>query len=198
MSEAGERELVEEQLRQSNKMEAIGQLTGGLAHDFNNLLQGISGNLERIRIRADQGRTAELSRFINSAMGSTDRAAALTQRLLAFSRVQRLEPKAIDVNELIRGMEDVFRHTLGPSIEVKIDLMENPWLTFCDPNQLESSVLNVIINARDAMPAGGSLTIETANMVLPRTRPRRPGMIAPLACHPAATWPCSSPILARA
>ena len=154
-------------LRQSNKMEAIGQLTGGLAHDFNNLLQGISGNLERISIRADQGRTGELKRFIDSAMGSTDRAAMLTQRLLAFSRRQPLEPKVVNVNELIRSMEDVFRRTVGPSIELKFELMDNPWLILCDPNQLESSLLNLIINARDAMPDGGSLTIETANAVLP-------------------------------
>jgi signal transduction histidine kinase len=166
-SEAEERQRVEEELRQSNKMEAVGQLTGGLAHDFNNLLQGISGNLERIRLRAEEGRTDELERFVDSAMASTDRAATLTQRLLAFSRRQPLQPKVIDVNELIRGMEDVFRRTLEPSIEIKIDLVDNPWPTFCDPNQLESSLLNLIINARDAMPDGGNLRIETANVVLP-------------------------------
>ena len=130
-------------------------------------------------------------------MGSTDRAAALTQRLLAFSRRQPLEPKVIDVNELIRGMEDVFRRTVGPFVEVKIDLMDNLWLTLCDPNQLESSLLNLIINARDAMPDGGHLTVETANVVLPDSAVA-PRDVAPLACHPVATWPCSSPTLARA
>jgi signal transduction histidine kinase/ActR/RegA family two-component response regulator len=167
VSEADERKRIEGELRQSNKMEAVGQLTGGLAHDFNNLLQGISGNLERIRIRADQGRTGELGRFIDSAMGSTERAASLTQRLLAFSRRQPLEPQVIDVNELIRSMEDVFRRTVGPFVEVKIDLMDDLWLTLCDPNQLESSLLNLVINARDAMPDGGQFTVETANVVLP-------------------------------
>ena len=166
-SEAEERQRVEEELRQSNKMEAVGQLTGGLAHDFNNLLQGISGNLERIRLRAEQGRTEELGRFVDSALGSTDRAATLTQRLLAFSRRQPLQPKVVDVNELIRGMEDVFDRTMEPSIEIKVDLANNPWPIFCDPNQLESALLNLIINARDAMPDGGNLTIETANVVLP-------------------------------
>jgi len=131
------------------------------------MLQGITGNLERIRVRAHQGRSSELERFIESALTSADRAANLTQRLLAFSRRQPLETKIIDANELIRGMEDVFRRTAGAFVEVKIDLMDNLWLILCDRNQLENSLLNLIINARDAMPDGGHLTIETANVVLP-------------------------------
>jgi signal transduction histidine kinase len=196
-TEAEERERIEDELRQSNKMEAVGQLTGGLAHDFNNLLQGITSNLERIRRRADQGRTEELGRFIDSALSSPDRAAILTRSLLAFSRRQPLEPKVVDVNELIRGMEDLFRRTAGPSIGVKIDLMDIPWPILCDPNQLESSVLNLVINSRDAMPHGGNLTIETANVVLPDLA-ISPRDVPPLGCHPANTWPCSSRTLARA
>jgi len=169
-AEAEERKRVEEELRQSHKMEAVGQLTGGLAHDFNNLLQGISGSLELMHTRAAQGRTAELGRYIETAMGSASRAAALIQRLLAFSRRQTLDPKPIDVNGLVGGMADLFRRTVGPEIQVELSLEGERWPTLCDPNQLESALLNLVINARDAMPDGGHVLIETANTVLRNRR----------------------------
>ena len=158
-----ERERVEEALRQSNKMEAVGQLTGGLAHDFNNLLAGISGGLEMIRTRVAQGRTSELGRYIEVALASTNRAAALTHRLLAFSRRQTLDPKPTGMNQLVAGMEDLFRRTVGPAIQINTRLAEGLWPSLCDPNQLESALLNLVINARDAMPEGGHLLIETAD-----------------------------------
>ena len=161
-----ERERVEDVLRQSNKMEAVGQLTGGLAHDFNNLLAGISGSLELIRARVDQGRTAELRRYIETALASTSRAAALTHRLLAFARRQTLDPKPTDVNQLVAGMEDLFSRTVGPSIQIETRFAGEPWTTLCDPHQLESALLNLIINAHDAMPDGGQLVIETTNTIL--------------------------------
>ena len=178
-AEAEERERVEEALRQSQKMEAMGQLTGGLAHDFNNLLTGITGSLELMRIRAAQGRTADLARYIETAMNSASRAATLTHRLLAFSRRQTLDPKPTDVNRLIGGMEELFRHTMGPNIRVETSFAGPLWPTLCDQNQLESALLNLIINARDAMPDGGDLLVETMNTVLrdrrgsPREQPRQ-------------------------
>ena len=172
-AEAEDRERIEAALRQSQKMEAVGQLTGGIAHDFNNLLAGISGGLELVRARVAQGRTAELDRYIDAAMGSANRAAALTHRLLAFSRRQTLDPKLTDVNGLVAGMEDMFRRTVGPGIRIETTLIGKPWRTLCDPNQLESALLNLVINARDAMPDGGQLLIETTNTVL---RDRRGGL----------------------
>ncbi len=166
-SEAEERARIEEALHQSRKMEAVGQLTGGLAHDFNNLLAGISGSLELVRLRSAQGRTADLERYIGTALESTNRAAALTHRLLAFSRRQTLDPKATDLNRLVQGMEDLFRRTVGPSIRIETNLVTEPWVTLCDPNQVESALLNLVINARDAMPEGGRITIATSNTVLP-------------------------------
>jgi len=156
----------EEQLRQSQKMEAVGQLTGGIAHDFNNLLQGISGSLELMRTRAAQGRTAEFGRYIETAMGSATRAAALTHRLLAFSRRQTLEPRPTEVNRLVGGMEELFHRTVGPGIQVETSFAAEPWPVLCDPHQLENALLNLIINARDAMPDGGHLLIETTNTAL--------------------------------
>ena len=161
--ETAERAAAEEQLRQSQKMEAVGQLTGGLAHDFNNLLAGISGSLQLIRRRVAQGRTGELGRYVEAALAGSDRAAALTHRLLAFSRRQTLDPKPTNVNDLVAGMEGLFRHTVGPAVELETRLADAPWLSLCDPNQVENALLNVVINARDAMPGGGHLTIETAN-----------------------------------
>ena len=160
----------EEQLRQSSKMEAVGQLTGGLAHDFNNLLQGISGSLELMHTRAEQGRTAELGRYIETAMVSVTRAATLIHRLLAFSRRQTLDPKATDVSRLVGGMEDLLRRTVGPGIQMETKLAGELWPTLCHPNQLESALLNLVINARDAMPDGGHLLIETTNTLLPDRR----------------------------
>ncbi|WAJ31472.1 PAS domain S-box protein [Jeongeupella avenae] len=154
---------VEEQLRQSQKMEAVGQLTGGLAHDFNNLLAGISGSLEMMETRIAQGRSADVERYLSAAQGAARRAAALTHRLLAFSRRQTLEPKATNVNVLVAGMEELVRRTVGPSILVEVVVASGAWPVLADPNQLENALLNLCINARDAMPDGGRLTIETGN-----------------------------------
>ncbi|MFG1426303.1 PAS domain-containing protein [Roseixanthobacter glucoisosaccharinicivorans] len=158
--------LTEEQLRQSQKMEAVGQLTGGIAHDFNNLLQGITGSLDILKRRVAQGRTAELERFVDNAMSSAHRAAALTHRLLAFSRRQPLDPKALRINPLVLSMEDLLRRTMGESIHLNLGLAEDLWSTLCDANQLENAILNLVINARDAMPEGGQLTLETRNVHL--------------------------------
>ena len=153
----------EEALRQSQKMEAVGQLTGGIAHDFNNLLQGITGSLDLLRKRISQGRIGELERFVQGAMTSADRAAALTHRLLAFSRRQPLDPRAVRVNPLIASIEDLLRRSLGERFELELVLGGGIWSTLCDPNQLENALLNLVINGRDAMPDGGKLTIETSN-----------------------------------
>jgi PAS domain S-box-containing protein len=150
-------------LRQSQKMEAVGQLTGGLAHDFNNLLTGVTGSLELMKMRLAQGRTAELERYVFAAEGAARRAASLTHRLLAFSRRQTLQPKSVDVNALVAGMEDLVRQTVGPAIKVEAIGSAGLWKTLADPSQLENALLNLCINARDAMPDGGRLTIETAN-----------------------------------
>ncbi|EIZ81028.1 PAS sensor protein [Novosphingobium sp. Rr 2-17] len=154
---------VEEALRQSQKMEAVGQLTGGIAHDFNNLLQGITGSLDIMYNRLAQGRTQDLGRWLSGAKTSAERAAALTHRLLAFSRRQPLDPRPVRANPLVASMEDMLRRTLGEQIELKLALEDGLWLTKCDPNQLESAILNLAINARDAMPQGGKLTVETCN-----------------------------------
>jgi PAS domain S-box-containing protein len=158
-----EKRAIEEQLRQSQKMEAVGQLTGGLAHDFNNLLTGISGSLEMMQIRMAQGRTAEFDRYFMAAQGAVKRAAALTHRLLAFSRRQTLDPKPTNVNRLLSSFEDLIRRTMGPGVEVETVGASGLWPTLVDPNQLENAILNLCINARDAMSEGGTLTIETAN-----------------------------------
>ncbi len=165
-AEAEERGRVEEALRQSLKMEAVGQLTGGLAHDFNNLLSGISGSLQLMNMRVSQGRGSEIGRYMDAAMTSVERAAALTHRLLAFSRRQTLDPKATAVNKLIEGMRDMFSRTVGPGITIETSLAAELWPTLCDPNQLENALLNLIINARDAMPEGGHIMVETSNCVL--------------------------------
>jgi len=169
-AEAEERGRVEEALRQSLKMEAVGQLTGGLAHDFNNLLAGISGSLQLMNMRVSQGRTAEIGRYVGAAMTSVERAAALTHRLLAFSRRQTLDPKPTVVNSLIEGMRDMFSRTVGPGVKIETSLAPELWPTLCDPNQLENALLNLVINARDAMPDGGHVTIETSNCVLADSR----------------------------
>jgi CheY-like chemotaxis protein len=144
-------------------MEAVGQLTGGLAHDFNNLLQGIGGSLDRVQRRIAEGRIGDVDRLLNAAIESTGRAAALTHRLLAFSRRQTLDPRPTDVNRLIGGMEDLIRRTVGPDISLQVVGAGGLWPTRVDAPQLESALLNLCINARDAMPDGGKLTIETAN-----------------------------------
>ena len=155
--------LLEEQLRQSQKMEAVGQLTGGIAHDFNNLLAGISGSLELLQARMSQGRLGDVERYLTAAQGAAKRAAALTHRLLAFSRRQTLDPKPININRLVAGMEDLVRRAVAPMVEVEVVGAAGLWNTLVDPNQLENALLNLCINARDAMPSGGRITIETAN-----------------------------------
>lgn len=152
----------EEALRQSQKMEAVGQLTGGIAHDFNNMLAVVVSSLDllaRKYLRDD----ALAMRYVDSARNATKRAAQLTQRLLAFSRQQPLRPSALNVNKLVAGMSDLLRHSMGGAIEVEAVLGGGLWLTHADPNQLENALLNLSVNARDAMPDGGRLTIETAN-----------------------------------
>ncbi len=155
-----------DRLRQSQKMEAVGQLTGGIAHDFNNLLTGIIGSLEMTRSRVAQGRLGELDRYIDAALESSNRAASLIHRLLAFSRRQTLDPKILDVKRLAASMDDLIRRTVGPGIVVETVMGGGLWKTFCDANQLENALLNLAINARDAMPDGGHLTIEAANVRL--------------------------------
>jgi PAS domain S-box-containing protein len=154
----------EEALRQSQKMEAVGQLTGGIAHDFNNLLTGIVGSLDLMQTRLGQGRTDNIARYIDAAMTSANRAAALTHRLLAFARRQPLIPKSVDANGLIVSLEDLLRRTIGETLDLDIVAAPDLWCTLCDPNQLESALLNLAINARDAMPDGGHLKIATQNV----------------------------------
>jgi PAS domain S-box-containing protein len=166
-----EQRRVEDALRQSQKMEAVGQLTGGIAHDFNNLLQGITGSLDLLEKRLAQGRLSDLNRFITGAMSAANRAAALTHRLLAFSRRQPLDPKPVSANPLISSMEDLLRRTMGEQVTLGLILAPDLWLTLCDPHQLENAVLNLAINGRDAMPAGGTLTIETCNYELDERSP---------------------------
>jgi PAS domain S-box-containing protein len=151
----------EETLRQAQKMEAVGQLTGGIAHDFNNMLQGISGGLDLMQHRIAQGRAAEAGRFLDVTRQTVDRAAALTHRLLAFARRQTLDPKPVNPDAMAEGMEELIRRTVGPGIQVELHLRDGSWAVQCDPNQLENVLLNLAINARDAMPEGGRLTIGT-------------------------------------
>ncbi len=156
----------EEQLRQSRKMQAVGQLTGGIAHDFNNLLTGIIGNLELLQLRVAAGRSDGLDRYAALAVASAERAAALAQRLLTFARRQPVDSKRVEANRLLSGMEDLLRRTLEPAVNLRMALAGTLWPTLCDPNQLENAILNLAINARDAMPDGGRLTVETANAEL--------------------------------
>jgi CheY-like chemotaxis protein len=170
---------MEDALRQAHKMEAVGQLTGGIAHDFNNLLAGIVGSLELIQRRVREGRVDTVERFANAAMSSAQRAAALTHRLLAFARRQPLDPRAVDANRLIASMEDLLRRTLGPAIETELVMDAALWRTLCDPNQLESALLNLAINSRDAMPDGGRLVIESANVELGASQAAALGGLVP-------------------
>ena len=158
----------EEQLRQSQKMEAVGHLTGGLAHDFNNLLAGISGSLQMLAIRLSQGRVADVDKYVVAAQGAVRRAAALTHRLLAFSRRQTLDAKPTDVNALVNGMTDLIQRTVGPGISIEAVGATALWPALVDAGQLENALLNLCINSRDAMPDGGRITIETANKWLDR------------------------------
>lgn len=169
-------QLSEEQLRQAQKMEAVGQLTGGIAHDFNNLLAGIMGSLELMNTRFAQGRLKDIDKYMAAAQGAAKRAAALTHRLLAFSRRQTLDPKTTDVNALVDGMCDLIQRTVGPSVPLRVVGAADLWLVQVDPSQLENALLNLCINARDAMPEGGSITIETANRTIDEQGAARQGM----------------------
>jgi PAS domain S-box-containing protein len=159
-----EKKAVEAQLRQAQKMEAVGQLTGGVAHDFNNLLTVIIGNLEHLERRLRPGQ--DLERNVAAALRGASRAALLTERLLAFSRRQALSPQVISANKLVVGMSELLRRTLGETISIETVLAGGLWPTFADGNQLENALINLAVNARDAMPEGGRLTIETANCYL--------------------------------
>jgi signal transduction histidine kinase len=158
----------EEALRQSQKMEAVGQLTGGIAHDFNNMLTGIIGSLELLRRRLARGRLDDLDSLIDLGVTSANRAAGLTHRLLAFSRRQSLDSKAVQMNSLVLSMGELLQRSLNESIQLDMRLNEKLWVAEADPNQLESALLNLVINARDAMPEGGKLIVETSNQVLHR------------------------------
>ncbi|PPA78361.1 hybrid sensor histidine kinase/response regulator [Achromobacter spanius] len=166
----------EDTLRQSQKMEAVGQLAGGLAHDFNNLLMGIAGSLELISLRLAQQRLGELERHIEVAQRGTERAAALTHRLLVFSRNQPLSPQAVDVNHLVRGMEDLIRRSVGPGIALDLACEPKLWAAWVDPHQFENALLNLCLNARDAMEGQGRLGIETAKVTLTEQTSRERGL----------------------
>jgi len=168
--EMGERERAEETLRHAQKMEAIGQLTGGLAHDFNNMLSGVLGALELIQRRVASGRVNDLDRYVDAATTSANRAAALTHRLLAFARRQSLDPKPVDVNRLVLSMEDMLRRTMAEHITFETRLQADPWLAYTDAHQLENALLNLVINARDAMSEGGRLIIQTGCVQVDNTQ----------------------------
>jgi PAS domain S-box-containing protein len=195
-----QREL-EDRLRQAQKMEAVGQLTGGLAHDFNNLLTAISGAMEMMQMRLKQGRIADLPRYIGAAQTASGRAAALTHRLLAFARRQPLDPRPIDVNRLIAGMEDLIRGTVGPGVQVEVTAAAGLLPTLVDPNQLENALLNLCINARDAMPDGGKLTIHADTVLLEermaQERDLAPGVYVSLCVGDTGTG-MTSEVIARA
>ncbi len=177
MSEMGRREAAEAQVRQMQKLEAIGQLTGGIAHDFNNMLAVVISGLNLIQRRLARGDT-NLDKLIEGTMEGATRAASLTQRLLAFSRQQPLAPKAIDCNRFVAGMSDLLHRTLGEHIRMETVLAAGLWPTHADPSQLENAIINLCVNGRDAMPAGGKLTIETANCHLDEAYGRVNGMAA--------------------
>jgi signal transduction histidine kinase len=156
----------EEALRQAQKMEAVGQLTGGIAHDFNNMLTGIIGSLELLRRRLARGRTDDLDSLIDLGVTSANRAAGLTHRLLAFSRRQSLDSKPVEINTLVVSMGELLQRSINESIQLDMQLSEGLWVAEVDPNQLESALLNLVINARDAMPGGGRLVVNTSNQHL--------------------------------
>lgn len=153
----------EEALRQSQKMEAVGQLTGGIAHDFNNMLTGIIGSLELLRRRVSRGKLDDLDSLIDLGVTSANRAAGLTHRLLAFSRRQSLDSKPVQINQLVTSMGELLQRSLNESIALDMRLDTQLWTAEADPNQLESALLNLALNARDAMPSGGRLVVETCN-----------------------------------
>jgi signal transduction histidine kinase len=161
-AQIAEREKAEEALRQSQKMEAIGQLSGGIAHDFNNLLTVVRGNLQMLQKRISSGRM-DVGQYVDLAMDGINRATSVTQRILAFSRRQPLSPKPVDLSRLIHDMEPLMNHSIGARITLDLGLRSD-WWTLCDPNQMENVVLNLVINARDAMPDGGRITLQTMNV----------------------------------
>jgi signal transduction histidine kinase len=176
-----ERERVEETLRQAQKMEAVGQLTGGIAHDFNNLLQVILGNLDVMKARLpadDQG----FGRKLEAAQRAGERAAVLTQQLLAFARRQPLDPRPVEINRLVAGMSNLLRRTLGEAVEIATHLAGGLWWVSADPNQLENALLNLAVNARDAMAGSGTLTIETRNFRLDGQDPEMADRLAAVEC----------------
>uniref|UniRef100_UPI0025E4B06F PAS domain-containing sensor histidine kinase n=1 Tax=Phenylobacterium sp. TaxID=1871053 RepID=UPI0025E4B06F len=177
--EGQEREAIQDALRQAQKMEAVGQLTGGIAHDFNNLLTGVLGSIDLLQKRLAQGRMTDVDRYAATAEGAAKRAAALTHRLLAFSRRQPLDPRAVDANRLVGSMEDLLRRTLGEKVELEVVRAAGLWTTLCDPHQLESAILNLAINSRDAMPDGGKLTIESCNAHLDNAYTARERAVKP-------------------
>ena len=176
--EVARRAQAEEALRQSQKMETLGQLTGGIAHDFNNLLQIITGNLDILR-RTMPGDSPRQQRAVDHAFRGAERAAVLTQRLLAFSRRQPLAPKIIDPNKLVAGMSELLHRTIGEAVAIETVHASGLWRVEVDPNQLENAILNLAVNSRDAMPDGGKLTIETANTHIDRDyADRHSGVVA--------------------
>ncbi len=165
-AEALEREQAEAALRQAQKMEAVGQLTGGIAHDFNNMLQGIGGSLEMMQRFIGRGRADEAGQFADAARKTVERAAALTHRLLAFARRQALQSEPVKPDALVEGTAELIRRTVGLGVQVELRIGDGIWTVLCDANQLENALLNLAINARDAMPGGGRLTLSTGNVRL--------------------------------
>jgi CheY-like chemotaxis protein/anti-sigma regulatory factor (Ser/Thr protein kinase) len=159
-------QTIEGQLRQSQKMEAVGQLAGGLAHDFNNLLTGITGSLDLLQISLNRGQVEDMGTYLETAQSSAKRAAALTSRLLAFSRQQDVEPQLTNIRQLAEDMAGLIRSTAGSAIHLTVTGDAAPWRALLDPNQLENVLLNLVINARDAMPDGGTLTIAIRNHII--------------------------------
>lgn len=173
LTDLSEQRRYEERLRQSQKMEAVGQLTGGLAHDFNNLLQAICGNLNLIKLKSDD--PLRVGKWAENGLQAAERGAKLTSQLLAFSRLQQIEIKPVDTNALMSGIKDLLKHSLGPSIDIRYELTDNRNSVFGDQTQLELAILNLAINARDAMPQGGRLTISTANRYIANDADLPPG-----------------------
>ena len=180
LRETTERRRIEDALRQAQKMEAVGQLTGGIAHDFNNMLTVIAGNLELLESKlAGEPR---LSRLVTSASLAASRAEKLTQQLLTFSRRQQLRPQPVDLNQIIVGMDDLLHRTVGETIEIRTSLAPDIWSAMADPNQLETALLNLVLNARDAIAGGGTITLETENVEVVRGDAQiAPGYYATLA-----------------
>ncbi|HEY8607709.1 MAG TPA: ATP-binding protein [Noviherbaspirillum sp.] len=185
-----ELEHAHQQLHQSQKMEALGQLTGGIAHDFNNLLASIVSSMEIMSLRLQQGRTDGLERYVDTASTATGRAASLIQRLLSFARQQSLKPVQVDINQLVDGVADLVQRAIGPAIRLELRLAAELWPVACDPNQLENALLNLAINARDAMPGGGTLTVETRKLVIGESQQEKdmpPGEYAMLSVSDTGT-----------